>query len=425
MVLKKKPKMRNKIILVIVSVIGLVTLMEGQDNYSNNPFDAQFVTEDVDRFWSAFEKIDELGVKAFEGYIDKGTNGVKDFIPYRIINADSLYHMVQRRKSDYLRSKDVLDDLESKRKRIRSIYTSMKYWYPDAVFPPVYFVIGRFNTGGTVSEAGIIIGTEMQKDLKGLPGLIAHELIHYQQKNEGDLDLLLQSLNEGSADFIGELISGEHINSTAFNYGEEHLDTLCKEFVLLMHQENYTDWLYGTSGKDDRPNDLGYWIGYKITEAYFNKQENKHEAIKSILTISEAQKFVQESGFLDKYIKAVGLMTEKDKERFLRIYSEEVYEVTLRVTVPSEKDRVYITGNQDELANWEPKRIEMKKLSDKIREITLKVHTPAQFKFTRGSWETEAVIEGIEGFPNLKIEVDKADEFEYGIKTWKDKMKTP
>ena len=50
-----------------------------------------------------------------------------------------------------------------------------------------------------------------------------------------NLELLLQSLNEGSADFIGELISGEHINSTAFNYGEEHQDALCKEFVLLMH----------------------------------------------------------------------------------------------------------------------------------------------------------------------------------------------
>ena len=49
----------------------------------------------------------------------------------------------------------------------------MKYWYPEAVFPPVYFVVGRFNSGGTVSEAGVILGLEKQQNLDGLSGLVA------------------------------------------------------------------------------------------------------------------------------------------------------------------------------------------------------------------------------------------------------------
>ena len=288
--------------LIIILTIGLYYSSNGQNNFSDNPFDAKFVTEDVDRFWAAFNKIDELGSNTFIEYIEKGSNGLKGFISSRIINSDSLYKMVISRKEDYLKSKNVLYDLESKRKSIRAIYASLKYWYPDAVFPPVYFVIGRFNSGGTVSDTGIILGTEMLKDLEGLPGLIAHELIHFQQKLEDHPNLLAQSLMEGSADFIGEFISGKNTNPTPFLYGEKHKDALCKEFVLFMNQGDYTDWLYGTSGKDDRPNDLGYWIGYKITEAYFNKQEDKHQAIDSILHISDSSKFLRDSGFLDNYL---------------------------------------------------------------------------------------------------------------------------
>lgn len=295
--------MRTKMLFGLVLTIGLQVSLPAQNNYSDSPLNARFVTEDVERFWEAFEKMEELGSKAFEAYIEQGTDGVKGFVPYRIINADSLYQMVQGRKNDYLRSKNVLEDLENKRKRIRAIYAAMKYWYPDAVFPPVYFVVGRFNSGGTVSEAGIILGTEMLKDLEGLPGLVAHELIHFQQRLQGDYTLLLQSLNEGSADFIGELISGEHINPKAFTYGEKHREALCKEFVSRMDQQDYSDWLYGTTGKDDRPNDLGYWMGYQIVKAYFDKQDDKHAAIRSILTISDAQTFVKDSGFLEPYMK--------------------------------------------------------------------------------------------------------------------------
>jgi len=295
--------MNYKLIIFLILTIGFYHSSNGQNDYSNNPLDAKLVTEDVNRFWTAFNKIDELGSNTFNEYIEKGSYGLKGFISDRIINSDSLYNMVISRKEDYLKSKNVLNTLDSKRKRIRAIYASLKYWYPNAVFPPVYFVVGRFNSGGTVSGTGIIIGTEMLKDLEGLPALIAHELIHFQQKSKEDSNLLLQSLIEGSADFFGELISGEQMNSIAFQYGEMHQDTLCKEFVLLMKQKKYEDWLYGTSGKDKRPNDLGYWIGYKITEAYFNRQEDKRQAIYSILHITDPYKFLKESGFLNKYIK--------------------------------------------------------------------------------------------------------------------------
>ena len=244
----------------------------------------------------------------FVEYIQKGSPGVKAFTENRIINADSLFTVVKKRKVDYESSRNVLDGLSSKEKRVKAIYSSLKYWYPKAKFPPIYFVYGRFNSGGTSAPEGVVIGIEKLQNLDGISGLIAHELIHYQQNITGKDMLLKWCLMEGGADFIGELISGESINQFSYKYGAQNQDKLCQEFVTRLKNTDYQDWLYGTSKKDDRPNDLGYWIGYKIIESYFNKQKDKQKAIDDILNIKDPLQFLKESGFLntdiEKYQKA-------------------------------------------------------------------------------------------------------------------------
>lgn len=293
----------KRLIFIAFLFFGFSQLTIGQKNYADKPSEAQFITEDVERFWEAFDNMDAMGQNAFEGYLENGTDGVKGFTQYRIENANALYKTVTERKSDYLKSRHVLENLEAKKEEIKTIYSELEKRYPKAVYPPIYFVVGRFNSGGTISQAGVILGTEMMENLDELSGLVAHELIHYQQNFQGKTTLLFQSLKEGSADFIGELISGTHINKEAFNYGEANSENLKEEFVKRMRKKKFKDWLYATSGKDDRPNDLGYWIGYKITEAYYDKQEDKQQAIVDILNIDNAQDFLHKSGYLDEFLR--------------------------------------------------------------------------------------------------------------------------
>ncbi len=278
-----------------------IQALTGQQQVSESPINAQFITTDYNNFWKAFDTMDSISENPFIEYLDNASEGLKPFAGY--LNADSLYQTVLRRKEDYLRSRPMIAEIDTKKKKVQAAYAAMKYWYPEARFPPVYFVVGMFTSGGTASENGLVIGSEMLNNLDGLNGLISHELIHYQQKISGDDNLLKQAIIEGSADFIGELISGEHINRVPFNYGNENESSLCKEFVSKMLKDDYTDWLYGTSGKDKRPNDLGYWIGYKITEAYFNRQQDKIKAIANILNINNPLNFTKESGYLAKYWK--------------------------------------------------------------------------------------------------------------------------
>ena len=68
-----------------------------------------------------------------------------------------------------------------------------------------------------------------------------------------------------------------------------------------MLQTNFDNWLYnGGSSTAERPADLGYYVGYKICEAYYEKTSNKKAAIEDILSIKngpDALRFLKESGY--------------------------------------------------------------------------------------------------------------------------------
>lgn len=277
-----------------------------QTNFSSDPDSTTFLTKDIINFWRAFDDFQkDSSINSFDKeYINIGSAGVKGFIPNRIQDAANLLKTVKLRKGDYQKVRENTLRIKEKEKQCRSTFYALKYWYPEAQFPPAYFVIGAYNSGGTFSEDGIFIGAEMQTDVNNIPYIVAHELIHFQQKNWTENPTLLQqSIVEGSADFLGELISGVNTNKVANDYGNKNEYRLCKEFIARMDSANYTDWMYSVSGKDDRPNDLGYWIGYKITREYFHKAADKKQAIKEILDIKDYKAFLNKSEYLKKYMK--------------------------------------------------------------------------------------------------------------------------
>lgn len=293
----------NKILTVILSVVSLIKIIGQEKTFPPDPQDAKFETSDIQNFWKAFDSIENSDKNPFEEYIENGTIGLQGFIPYRIISADSLLNMVNRRKHDYDKTRGIEFKIKEQEKRIKPYFYALEYWYPDAVYPPVYFVVGRFNSGGTASENGLLIGAEKLTSLDHLSGLVIHESIHFQQKLEGEDNLLKHAILEGSADFIAELVTGNKGNIETNKYGNKHKDELCKEFVQIMHKTNFQDWLYSTSGKDDRPNDLGYWIGYEIVKAYFEKSEDKKLAVNQILNIADCTQFLNKSGYLKDYMR--------------------------------------------------------------------------------------------------------------------------
>lgn len=99
--------------------------------------------------------------------------------------------------------------------------------------------------------------------------------------------------------------------------------------------------------------------------------------------------------------------------------SAQVTEVTFVVQVPNESDTLYITGNQSALGEWDPAAVRMKKISSKKRSITLPLTFPAEFKFTRGSWDNEGYIGDKWNVENIRI-TEPVKKVKFKILGWYD-----
>ena len=65
-----------------------------------------------------------------------------------------------------------------------------------------------------------------------------------------------------------------------------------------------SNWLYQGDKAKDRPADLGYYIGYKICEAYYAHAVDKKQAIKDILEIKDFNQFLSASRYEEKFARS-------------------------------------------------------------------------------------------------------------------------
>src|SRR5690606_37344104 len=140
-----------------------------------------------------------------------------------------------------------------------------------------------------------------------LPGIVAHEWVHFQQDSDtGEEPTLLQAaIGEGVADFIAELGAGRHINQDVHAWAEPRAAGLWEEFRQRMHGTDYAGWLYdGGAGTPGRPADLGYWTGYRIARAYYERADDKAAAIREMLAIEDFKAFLEASGVEQEFAAA-------------------------------------------------------------------------------------------------------------------------
>ena len=253
--------------------------------------------------------------------LTKEAPGLKGFTPSRIQSAEKMVEAIAKNPKFYASIRKTSQKTSKMSKPVLKSFNNLKELYPDAIFPNVYFVIGRINSGGTISGTGILIGTEMhclskdtptdelsswQKEtiapIENLPHIIAHESIHYQQRLS-QKTLLEKSIYEGGADFISELISSKHINQKQHKFGDKNEKSLWKEFKKSMNGEDFSKWMYEGDKAVNRPSDMGYYIGYKICEAYYKNAKDKKQAIRDMLLIKDAGQFLEKSRYEEKFWK--------------------------------------------------------------------------------------------------------------------------
>jgi hypothetical protein len=313
--------MKNALILTF-GILVLFGNVFAQATTNTNPDAAKFVTSDINLFWAAYDKAkpeNDLIVYRDE-YLKKGSVGLQEFTRLRIGSSCGLVNSISASPKYYAALREYSLRVAAYEKQTRASFHKLKEIYPEAVFPDVYFVIGRMTSAGTLSDKGLLIGVDMfgknadapvdelgawhkavVSSVDRLPFIVAHELIHYEQKNAEDGSLLARSIGEGVPDFVAELIAGDTINPHLHKYANPIEKDLWLEFKKEMSGKNVSNWLYQGDQAKDKPADLGYWMGYKIAESYYKNAKDKKQAIKDMLEIKDFAKFLADSRYEEKF----------------------------------------------------------------------------------------------------------------------------
>jgi len=310
-------------LLPTLPVVALMLPTDGRPKPNHDPDAAECVVSDIDLFWKAYDsaKPENRAEVLRKEYLEKGSQGLKEFTRVRIGSAESLGKAIQTHPKYYASLRAPSRKVADYKDAVRASFRKLKELYEPAIFPDVYFVIGRMSSGGTLTDTGLLIGVDMYgmskataveelggwhkavlKPIEDIPYIVAHELIHYQQKYpKDDSTLLGKAIREGGADFVGELISGGQINGHLHKYGNPRERELWADFKRVMDGKDLSNWLFQGDRAKDRPADLGYYIGYKICESHYKQAADKKAAVRAILEIKDFKDFLKASQYESKF----------------------------------------------------------------------------------------------------------------------------
>lgn len=284
-----------------------------------DPEKFKFVTSDIERFWTTYQQLATSSAPAQlldQQYLDAGSIGLHGFIDHRIVSGANLYNAIGKRPKYYAAIRPLTLQTGQAEPELRAAMRKFKGMYDKATFPDVYFLIGAMNAGGTASPDGLLIGTEMLGRAPGvptdelvgwhktainsfvaMPSLVTHELMHFQQKMAPQT-LLGHAIKEGGADFLASLLVQGNFNERIYTYGYAHEAELKQEFFAAMKGSDMSQWLYGGANEaTGRPADLGYFMGFRICQAYYQQARDKKQAIAEILNAKDFERLLADSGY--------------------------------------------------------------------------------------------------------------------------------
>jgi hypothetical protein len=280
----------------------------------------------MERFWPFFEAAmadTSQARKHLRAFILSGPPEIRDFYVVRYGNVGNLYgQMVNAAPGyyQYLKEQFKPDSLRPLQEATTRWMERFRELYPEAVFPKVFLVPGILNSGGTATEMGMFLGADMygrspqmpteqlsewQEEsimtFRDLPKITIHELMHFQQNYRDTLregTLLAAVLQEGVCDFMVELCSGEPLESDNLEFlaDQGNREWIFGELQRELYGEDTSKWLYN-GDIEDRPNDLGYAVGYLISKSFYQRHPDKKRAVEELLTTDDYTRILRGSRY--------------------------------------------------------------------------------------------------------------------------------
>lgn len=301
---------------------ALVAHLKRQRDAMKDPRNARVVTSDIHNFWKAFDlALEDTANREsifLKHYFEKSSPGLKDYFSYKIGTISAFVNNQRKKPKFYAAIRENTLRVDLLKDSMYAYFDKLKVLYDDAVFPDIYFMIGRWNSAGTVSDVGLLLGVDQIartpdipqdelnlweknnfNDFSQLPTIAMHEQIHFQQsKIKGDTTLLSYALIEGMADFICELVTGKNPSQRQHVFAATRKKEIWERFKKEMFLDRAYNWIANANQETpDHPADLGYYVGYEICKAYYDQAKNKKKAIKELLEFKDAKTILKKSGY--------------------------------------------------------------------------------------------------------------------------------
>lgn len=312
------------------------------------------VYTDIDNFWVAFDSVQtttdslkQLNILQ-RLYVDKGTPGLKAFMEAKGYTTEAWLACIRSYPKYWASIRPKTLKIKAVNKELNPYIAKFKKIYPAFKPANIYFTIGAMRSGGTTQGDKVLIGAELatgdpEVDISELPKntqnwlknyfgtypfkdvvlLNMHEFVHTQQKGRGNT-LLTQTILEGTADFVAELITRKVPALAYMTYGKQHEADLKKKFKEEMFLESYGNWLYNGASNNFGVADLGYYMGYAICKNYYQQAKDKKAVIKELIELDYAN-----DETIEKFLANTGYFTEGfNKAELLKSYESKKPVVT-------------------------------------------------------------------------------------------------
>jgi hypothetical protein len=286
---------------------------------TNDPAKIQLIDDDVKNFLRALDMLDaesDWAAVIQKEYLDKASPGLKEFVREKELEAEQFVEAFRKRKDSYYSLKDLPQQLASQEAKIRNAFAGLKKIIPNSVFMPAYYLVGTSpGAMGEPSEYGLMIAiSELDEDIEGIHLLLVHETIHVQQALTVGMEeyqaifgpkmsLLSLAIREGTAYFLTLLAAGGHTHKESYDYLIQNEKELWERFKAEMDNRLPGDWMWRKPADPEQPPHLGYIMGSRIVEAYYNKAEDKQKAMQEILSVIDYKGFLEKSGYAEKFLE--------------------------------------------------------------------------------------------------------------------------
>lgn len=299
--------------------------------------EARIFTQDITHFWQAYDSVRATPDTTRQRqliqrvYLDRATPGLRAFAKVEESQARSYVRVLGRYPKFWASVRPATLRVAEQKPQLDRLLRRFQQLYANYRPVEIFFTIGALNSGGTVRGQRVLIGTEIaaatpatdaselgrwlqrvfSAHQNGIVELVAHEAVHTQQPDgdaelDGKTDLLGYCLQEGAADFVAQLLLSKPYSTPYLAYGRQHERALWQEFAPAMNSQDTSQWLYNGDHTGNRPADLGYFMGYAICQAYYQRAKDKRQAVADIIELrhdlTAPHAFLAKSGYAARWL---------------------------------------------------------------------------------------------------------------------------